>query len=62
MPAVYVCRKIRLYDFLTKKGFKPFKQVTDKNDCKRLVWLYEDTPDLQTAVKEYYSEIPQKNK
>lgn len=55
--AVYICRKIRLYEFLTNKGFKPVRALTDKNDCKRLVWMYEDTPELQAAVTEYYSKI-----
>lgn len=61
MSAVYVCKRIRLYDFLTNKGFKPFKQVVDKNDCKKYVWLYDDSPELQAAVSEYYSKMP-KNK
>lgn len=53
----YVCRKIRMYDFLSKKGFTPFNVVTDKYDPSRVVWIYKNTPELEAAIEEYYSEI-----
>lgn len=53
----YVCRKLRMYDFLSKKGFVPFNIVTDKYDINRVVWIYKNTPELEAAVEEYYSEI-----
>ena len=52
---VYVCKKLYLYNFLTKKGFKPFKVCPDKWDCEKLVWLYTNSEDIQKAVTEYYS-------
>lgn len=60
-PAVYLCRKIRLFEFLANKGFRPKKTLVDKYDSKRFVWLYDNTPELENAVKEYYRNIPQKN-
>ena len=52
----YVCRKIKLYAYLTSKGFVPYKTAPDKWNCKRLIWLYDDSEELQKAVSEYYSE------
>jgi hypothetical protein len=52
---VYVCRKLYLYNFLTNKGFKPFKVCPDKWNCEKLVWLYANSADIQKAVEEYYS-------
>lgn len=52
---IYVCRKLFLYNFLTQKGFKPFKTQIDKYDCKKLIWLYDDCPEIREAVEEYYS-------
>ena len=51
----YVCRKIRLYQFLTDNGFVPYKTCADKFDCTRLVWLYEDSSMLRECVEKYYS-------
>lgn len=51
----YVCRKLWLYEMLTKRGFEPYKVAPDKYNCKKLVWLYNDTPELQEVVKEYYA-------
>lgn len=53
----YVCRRIRLYDFLSKKGFQPINVVADKYDSNRVVWIYKNTPELEAAIEEYYSEI-----
>lgn len=53
----YVCKKIKLYNYLTSKGFVPFRIAPDLFDCKRLVWLYDDCDDLQAAITEYYSKI-----
>ena len=51
----YVCRKLFLYNFLTEKGFQPFKVAPDKFDCKKLVWLYTDCAEIRNAVEEYYA-------
>lgn len=53
----YVCRKIRLYSYLTELGFKPYRVVPDMYDSDRLVWLYEDTEEIRDAVESYYSEL-----
>lgn len=51
----YVCRKLFLYNFLTERGFVPYKVAPDKWNCNKLVWLYTDCDEIQEAVKEYYS-------
>ena len=50
----YVCRKIRLYNFLIERGFRPV-QVRPDRECKnRLVWIFNDTVKLRALVEEYY--------
>lgn len=51
----YVCRKSKLYKFLTEKGFVPYDVCPDKWDCKKTVWLYDDSEEIRAAVEEYYS-------
>lgn len=53
----YVCKKIRLYSFLTEKGFVPYKMVRDNKNPMYLIWLYDDSPKLQQAVTEYYNNL-----
>ncbi len=55
---VYVCRKLFMYYFLTEKGFTPLQHRPDKYDCKKLVWIYEDSPEIRDAVEEFYANKP----
>lgn len=54
---LYVCKKIRLYDYLTDQGFIPVKRAHDIYNTDRLVWLYEDTQELRGAIDAYYGRI-----
>lgn len=51
----YVCRKLYLYNLLTTRGFAPYKVAPDKYDCRKRVWLYNETPALRDVVEEYYN-------
>lgn len=51
----YVCRKLYLYYYLTQQGFQPRSTRPDKFDCKKLVWLYDDTKELRNAVEDFYA-------
>ncbi|NBH80531.1 hypothetical protein D3Z52_20750 [Clostridiaceae bacterium] len=55
---VYVCRKLFLYYFLTEQGFEPFANRPDKFDCKKRVWLYNDSSALRDAVDDFYANKP----
>lgn len=51
----YVCRKIRLYNFLLERGFKPIQVRPDRDYMRRLVWIFNDTTALRNAVEDYYA-------
>lgn len=51
----YVCRKIRLYNFLLERGFKPIQVRPDRDYTRRLVWIFNDTTALRNAVEDYYA-------
>lgn len=51
----YVCRKLYLYYYLTQEGFEPKSTRPDKYDCKKIVWLYDDTPALHEAIEAFYA-------
>lgn len=51
----YVCKKLGLYNFLTDRGFTPYRVAPDMRDCRRLVWLYDDSDEIRNAVEDYYA-------
>ena len=52
----YVCRRLRLYNYLSQHGFRPELEQADKYDAKRLIWIYSATDELQKAIDAYYTE------
>lgn len=53
----YVCRRYRLYNFLSDKGFSPESVRTDIYNPKYKVWIYIETVKLRETIEEYYSKI-----
>ena len=53
----YVCKRMRLYNYLSDKGFVFYKACRDKFNPKYTVWLYEWSEKLEAAVNEYYAEV-----
>lgn len=51
----YVCRRIKLYDYLTKQGFRPLFIRADRDNPDRNVWIYEDSIELKYAIEDYYN-------
>lgn len=54
---LYVCRRIRLLNWLMERGFVFIKTKKDKYNPKYNVWIFIETPELKAAVDEYYSNI-----
>ena len=52
---VYVCRRIRLFEALTKAGFVLFKMRPDRENHKYTVWLFLDSTELREEVEKFYS-------
>lgn len=51
----YVCRRIKLFSYLSERGFKPFRVVPDKTNDRFVVWLFDKTDELLEVVEEYYA-------
>lgn len=54
--STYVCTKIRLYDYLSGKGYKPYRVSTDIYNPERKVWLYDDSSEIRKDVSNYYKQ------
>lgn len=53
----YVCRRIRLFEALTKAGFVPYNSRQDRDHSQYIVWLFIDTPELREEVERFYTKI-----
>ena len=54
----YVCKRIRLCNYLRERGFEPYKVAPDHHNPRFNVFLFTATPELNRAVIEYINEIP----
>ena len=52
---MYICRKLRLYVYLTQRGFKYELEKEDRDNPNYKVWIYKETPELRLAIEDYYS-------
>lgn len=50
---LYVCRTPWLLDHLRLKGFIPIKVSADKYNPKHLVWIFENSPELEAAADKF---------
>lgn len=50
----YYCKRMRLMEFLHNKGLKFIKTVPDLQDANKIIWVYENTPELNNGLSEYY--------
>lgn len=57
---MYVCKKMRLCNFLLKRGFQYERIDVDVFNPKYNVWIFRNSPALQDAITEYYSLLPKK--
>ena len=57
MNKFYVCKRLKLYDYLVQHGFKPCEQRADKYNAKYMVWIFNNSEELQTTINEYYNKI-----
>lgn len=57
MKEFYVCKRLKLYDYLVQHGFMPCEQRADKYNAKYLVWIFKNSKELQNTVNTYYNEI-----
>lgn len=55
MNKVYVCRKIRLCEYLLNHGYRYIREAIDINNPSRKVWLFNNSEELRNTVENYYN-------
>lgn len=51
----YVCKRMRLLNYLMDKGFNFIKTQRDRRNPHYIVWIFKDSPELRECVEEYYN-------
>ena len=57
----YVCTSMRRLEWLRRAGFKSVRTEYNIKNPDRLVWIFENSPELEAAVEEYRKQIPSNN-
>lgn len=52
----YYCKRLRLLDYLMEKGFRAVGTLPDVKNPRYRVWKFENSPELERAVAEYFAE------
>lgn len=50
----YTCKRLRLLQYLTEKGFQPYLTLPDVKNPKYNVWRFTNSPELEEAINEYF--------
>lgn len=51
----YCCRRLRLLEYLLNKGFEPYKTIPDSQNWKYKNWLFNNSPELESTITEYFA-------
>lgn len=52
----YYCKRLRLLDYLISKGFRAVGTIPDTNNPRYKVWRFENSPELEQALADYFAE------
>lgn len=51
----YICKRLRLLEYLIKKGFEVKATIPEPQNPKYCNWIFENSDELETALDEYFS-------
>lgn len=57
----YVCKRLRLLNFLKNKGFLPIRTEPDIKNPKYSVWIFKNTEPLLDAIDEFLNQQATRN-
>lgn len=52
----FLCNRLRLCTYLMDRGFYPAQVLPDANNPRFSVFLFDETPELTSAVNKYFNE------
>lgn len=52
---IYYCKRMRMLEFLLKRGFKPIGTLPDIRNPEYVVWAFEWDEAFDKVMNEYFS-------
>jgi hypothetical protein len=52
----YCCKRLRLLEYLMKRGFEPIKDIPDPYNWKYRQWIFKNNEQLEEALEEYFNQ------
>jgi hypothetical protein len=53
----YTCKRLRMLEYLKKRGFEPRATIPDPTNIKYNWWLFDNTPEFERCVYEYFEQM-----
>ena len=57
----YICTRWRMYDWLTSRGWKPDRIITDLKRSNFINWVYKTSPEFNKDVELYFDMLSKKH-
>jgi hypothetical protein len=51
-----------MLEYLKIKGFTPCATIPDPTNARYNWWLFKNTPELESCVEQYFTELPNRPK
>ena len=58
--SVYTCKRLRMLEYLKKRGFTPKATIPDPTNARYNWWLFDNTPEFERSVYEYFEQMNQR--
>lgn len=58
----YICKRYRMYDWLTKRGWKPTRTITDVHNSDYINWVYKTSEKFNSDVELYFEQLKSREK
>ena len=59
---IYTCKRLRMYDWLTMRGWKPIRREVDMRNANYINWVYETSPEFNADVELYFTWLKTRKK
>ena len=56
----YTCKRLRLLNHLKSNGFTPFATIPEPTNHNYNWWLFENSPELEKCINEYFENLKQR--
>jgi hypothetical protein len=57
---IYTCKRMRMLEYLKKRGYTPYATIPDPTNARYNWWLFENSAEFEQCVNEYFAGLKSK--